>query len=145
MTLRRRVLGVVTAGVVIAACHRAPTPAEASAPMQRIPRDAPRFEIDSVTDSTAIFRPREAQWIRRGDIVFAVDPMQRDAVIAQLRVVDRDSVRAVALVTAQVSSVKPTHALLVVRQQPSWWRRGLFWSGAGIGAAIGAGTVALTR
>lgn len=145
MSRWRRVLGAVAATVAIAACHRAPSPVVESSPFPRIPRDAPRFEIDTVTDSTAIFRIREARWIRRDDVVFAVDPMQRDAVIAQLRIVTRDSVRAVALVTAQVSNVKPTHALLVLHRERSWWRRGAFWSGAGLGAALGAGAVALTR
>ena len=126
-------------------CHRGPPPTTAGSPVPRIPRDTPRFEIDSVTDSTAIFRTREARWVKRGAVVYAVDPLQRDVIIAQLRVVVRDSVRAVALVTGQVSSVKPTHVLLVLRPDRPWWRRGLFWSGAGFGAALGAGTAALAR
>jgi hypothetical protein len=129
---------------LLSACHH-PVPVAATSPLPRIPRDAPRFEIDSLTDSTAIFRTREARWIRRGAVAYAVDPMQRDAIIAQLRVVVRDSTRAIALVTSQVSGIKPTHVLLVLHREAPWWRRGMFWSGAGVGAALGAGAAVLTR
>lgn len=144
MIRRSRVLGAVLSMTLLAACGRPPS-ATSATPLPRIPRDAPRFEIDSVTDSTAIIRTWEARWVRRGAVAYAVDPLQRDAIIARLRIVARDSVRAVAVVTSQVSSVKPTHVLLVLRPEQPWWHRGLFWTGAGVGAAIGAGTAALVR
>ncbi len=142
---RGRALALTLTGLLAGACHHAPAALIASSPLPRIPRDAPRFEIDSVTDSTAIFRTREARWVRRGAVVYAVDPMQRDAIIAQLRIVTRYSVRAVGLVTSQVSGLKTTHVLLVLHPDAPWWRRGVFWSGAGVGAALGAGAAVLTR
>lgn len=142
---RRRALVALVVAAMAAGCHRALPSRVAASPLPRIPRDAPRFEIDSVTDSTAIFRTREARWVRRGSIAYAVDPLQRDAIIAQLRIVMRDSVRAVGLVTSQVSGLKPTHVLLVLHPDAPWWRRREFWSGAGVGAAVGAGAAALTR
>jgi hypothetical protein len=145
MRWRRPSAALFASLCLLAACHRAPPSAVTQSPLPRIPRDAPRFEIDSVTDSTAIFRTREARWVRRGAVVYAVDPMQRDAIIAQLRIVMRDSVRAVALVTSQVSGLKPTQVLLVLHPDAPWWRRGLFWSGAGVGAAVGVGAAALSR
>jgi RimJ/RimL family protein N-acetyltransferase len=131
---------------LLAACHRTtPLPASSSSPLPRIPRDAARFEIDSVTDSTAIFRWREARWMRRGDVAYAVDPMQRDALIAQLRIVSRDSLTATAVVTSQVSGIRLTHMLLVLHPTAPWWRRTPFWTGAGVGAVLGAGAAGLAR
>lgn len=138
----RALLAVWLVGT-LGGCHRGPA-APASA-FPRLPRDAARFEIESVTDSTATFRVGEAAWIRRGFSSFAVDPLQRDALIAQLRIVRRDSVTATALVTSQVAGVKVTHALLVLRPPVPWWKRQLFWSGAGAGAVVGATGVLLAR
>lgn len=131
---------------MLIACQRTPVTTGASpASLPRIPRDAARFEIDSVTDSTVIFRTREARWVRRGHVAYAVDPMQRDALIAQLRIVSRDSLSATAVVTAQASGLRVSHALLVVQPPTPWWKRGLFWSGTGVGAALGAGVTVLAR
>lgn len=106
--------------------------------LPRIPRDAARFEIDSVTDSTATFRVREARWVAPGMQSYVVDPQQRDALVARLRVIARDSVSATALVTGQVTSVKPEHFVLVVRPPRSWWQSRAFWLGAALGAGVGA-------
>jgi len=139
----RRAGAVVLIAALVAGCHGAP--ALPSGPLPRLPRDAARFEIESITDSTATFRLGEAQWIRCGYSSFAVDPLQRDALIAQLRIVRRDSVTATALVTSQVAGVKRTHVVLVVRPPVPWWHRRLFWSGAGLGAITGAGGALLLR
>ncbi|MCZ8205587.1 hypothetical protein [Gemmatimonas sp.] len=113
--------------------------------LPRIPRDAARFEIDSVTDSTATFRVREARWVRKGLQSYVVDPQQRDALVARLRVIHRDSATATALVTGQVTRVKPEHFLLVVRPKEGWWHERRFWMGTLVGAIIGAGSVAAAR
>jgi hypothetical protein len=132
--------------VAVAACHRAP-PARASLQpvLPRIPRDAPRFEIDSVTDSTAVFRVQEARWIRPGQATYVVDPQQRDALVARLRIVSRDSLTATALIISQVARVKPEHFLLVVRPPTPWWRSNRFWGGVVSGAVVGAGSVLVAR
>jgi hypothetical protein len=54
-------------------------------------------------------------------------------------------VTATAVITSQVSGVKVSHALLVLRPALPWWKRSLFWYGAGLGAAIGAGGAWLLR
>ena len=113
--------------------------------LPRIPRDAARFEIDSVTDSTATFRVREARWVRKGLQSYVVDPQQRDALVARLRVIHRDSATATALVTGQVTRVKPEHFLVVVRPEEGWWHERRFWMGTLVGAIIGAGSVAAAR
>lgn len=111
----------------------------------RIPRDAARFEIDSVTDSTATFRVREAEWVRPGLSSYAIDPVQRDALVARLRIVSRSGASATALITGQVTRVRPEHFLLVVRPPTPWYRARRFWAGTVVGAAVGAAGSAMLR
>jgi hypothetical protein len=113
--------------------------------LPRIPRDAPRFEIDSVTDSTAMFRVQEARWIRPGQSTYVVDPQQRDALVARLRIISRDSLSATALVTSQVARVKAEHFLLVVRPPTPWWRTRHVWFGTLGGATVAIGGALLIR
>lgn len=113
--------------------------------LPRIPRDAPRFEIDSVSDSTATFRVHEAKWVRRGMSSYVVDPLQRDALVARLRIIARDSLSATAVVTSQVSRVKTDHFLLVPKPTVPWWRSREFWAGSILGLTLGAGSVAVSR
>ncbi|MBC7933346.1 MAG: hypothetical protein H7Z38_22515 [Rubrivivax sp.] len=111
----------------------------------RIPRDAARFEIESVDDSTARFRPFEATWLRPGMQVYAVDPMHRDALVARLRIVRADSARLVALVTAQVTKVTTDHFLLAVKPKVPWYRTRRFWWGAASGGLVGAAGAIVAR
>lgn len=133
--------------LTVAVACRATPPARASIQpeLPRIPRDAPRFEIDSLTDSTASFRVQEARWIRAGLSSYVVDPQQRDALVARLRITSRDSLTATALIVSQVARVKPDHFLLVVRPPTPWWRNRLFWAGTVSGAAVGIGGALLVR
>ncbi|MCA0376319.1 MAG: hypothetical protein LCH84_11735 [Gemmatimonadetes bacterium] len=124
------------------ASDNAPSAREAP---HRIPRDAARFPIERVTDSTASFRLEEARWIRTGLPAWVVDGARGDALVARLRVTRRDSLSATALVLSQAAVVRPTHVLLVARPTPPWWKRGVFWSGAALGAAVGLGGASLSR
>jgi hypothetical protein len=124
------------------ACHlpsrQARPPAAASA---RIPRDAPRFEIESVDDSTATFRAFEARWLKPGMTIHAVDPARRDALVARLRIVRGDSGRLTALITSQVTRVTAEHALIAVKPPTKWYRERRFWwgfVGGGVAGAAGA-------
>lgn len=114
-------------------------------PQVRFPRDAARFEIDAVDDSTARFRPFEATWLRPGMTVTAVDPSQRDALVARLRIVRSDSGRLVALVTSQVTRLTTDHFLLAVEPPQPWYRARRFWWGVVTGSIVGTGTTLLTR
>lgn len=146
-----RALVVLGALVALTACHRITAwraDAKDVAPskaLPRIPRDAARFEIDSVTDSTATFRVREAVWVRPGLQSYVVDPAQRDALVARLRVIARHGESATALVTGQVTRVKADHFLLVVRPDTPWYKSRRFWTGTVLGATVGAGGTALVR
>lgn len=135
-----RAVWVATAACIIGGCHALPAWRPATAPgvtgprLPRIPRDAARFEIESVNDSTATFRVREATWVRPGLQSYVVDPAQRDALVARMVVVSRSGESATALVTGQVTSVKADHFLLVVRPASPWWKSARFWAGAVAGA-----------
>ncbi|MFN5582901.1 hypothetical protein [Gemmatimonas sp.] len=98
-----------------------------------------------MSDSTATFRMQEAWWIEAGMVSYVVDPMQRDALVARLRIITRDSVFATALVTSQVARVRPEHFLLVPRPPVPWWRNQRFWAGTALGFTIGAVGVASAR
>ncbi|BAH38810.1 hypothetical protein GAU_1768 [Gemmatimonas aurantiaca T-27] len=137
--------GLALAAVVVGCGRGRVESTPSQAPMARIPRNAPRFEIDSVTDSTALFRVEEARWLQPGLSGYAVDPRQRDALVARVRVVSSDGARATVQVTSQVSLVKRDHVLLIVEPARPWWRRPTFWSGAGLGALLGAGTAVVAR
>lgn len=114
-----------------------------SASVSRVPRDVARFEIDSVTDSTAIFRVQEARWVRAGLTGYAVDPRQRDALVARVTVVSANGPFAVVQVTSQVALVKPEQVLLILRPEEHWWQRRGFRFGLGAGALLGTGITLL--
>jgi hypothetical protein len=150
----KRLIVVLCAAVLLAGCQRLRLPSwnrvpftgtSAASILPRIPRDAARFEIDSVTDSTATFRVQEARWVRPGLSSYVVDPLQRDGLVARLRVIARDSATATALVTGQVSRVKTDHFLLVIRPDRPWWQSRVFWAGTLLGATVGAGSAAVVR
>lgn len=103
----------------------------------RIPRNASRFEIDVVDDSTARFKVWEADWIRPGLVAHVVDPMQRDALVANVRVISVSNGTAVALVTSQVTRMRAEYIVLVTPPPISWWGHKRFWFGAVLGTAIG--------
>ncbi|MBL0890124.1 MAG: hypothetical protein IBJ19_05875 [Gemmatimonadaceae bacterium] len=137
---RWAVVGVLAVLVpLVSACRREVSgPAVVEPVLPRIPRDAPRFEIDSVTDSTAIFRVQESRWIRAGMQGYAVDAAQRDALVARLTIMSRDSLTATALVTSQVARVRRDHMLLVLEPPRPWWKSGRFWWGVVLGAGVGS-------
>ncbi len=113
--------------------------------LPRIPRDAARFEIDVVDDSTATFRVFEARWMRPGLSAYAVDPTQRDALVARLTIMRREGTTATALVTSQVTRVTAEHFLLVPKPPAVWWRTRQFWLSAAAGGVVGAGLTAVVR
>jgi hypothetical protein len=138
--------GLVALTTAAEGCRSAPpTPRPLRPALPRIPRDIPRFEIDSVSDSTVVFRVQEARWLRVGLSGFAVDPQQRDALVARLRITARDSVRATALIVSQVSRVTSQHFLLVSRPATPWYRSRSFWTGAALGVSMGAGGALVAR
>jgi hypothetical protein len=110
----------------------------AAAATARIPRDAARFEIESVDDSTATFRSFESAWLKPGMTINAVDPARRDALVARLRIIRADSGRITALITAQETRVTTEHFVLAVKPRTKWYRERRFWWGFAGGSLAGA-------
>ncbi len=111
--------------------------AVSAAPAEAQQRTA-RFFVDSVADSTFVFRVGDASWIRPGQSGIAVDPRQRDALVARFRVVEVTRERATALVTGQTTFLTGDHVVLVEEPRLPFWRRSLFWKGSLVGLVIGA-------
>lgn len=139
----RRLVGAFFV-VALTACHRA-SPTSGAAAASSIPRDAARFEIDAVDDSTARFRPQESHWVRVGMSAYAVDPVNRDALVARLRIESIDGSSSTALVTSQVGRVTTSHFLLIARPDQRWWRSPRFWWGAAAGGAVAAAATAIAK
>jgi hypothetical protein len=152
-SLRFRVWLLLGAGVT--ACHHAPRapvvtdstpasvadstkPAPPPVPFTRIPRNASRFEIESVDDSTARFKPREAEWVQQGMTAYVVDPMNRDVMVARLRIVSVWNEMAVGVVTSQTTRVTTQHVVLLTEPSIPWWRSQRFWFGTVLGVFLGA-------
>jgi len=146
-----RVIGMAGA-VLLSGCHRAKglvvrgdsaeaTTTAAAQPatpkaFTRLPRDAARFEIEVVDDSTVRFKPREALWVRDGMTAYTVDPMNRDAMVARLRIISVWNETAVAVVTSQVTRVTTRHVVLMTPPMVPWWKSRRFWLGALFGSIV---------
>ena len=97
-----------------------------------------RFEITPVDDSLFSFRAGAARWIHRGQRGIAVDPSQRDALVARFTVVRVAHDTVTALITGQTMPVTGDHVALLVRPRTPWFKQGAFWLGTVLGAAVGA-------
>ncbi len=96
-----------------------------------------RFEITQVGDTTFRFPRGTAGWVKPGLIGHAVDPRQRDILVARFRVVRVDSGQVTALVTGQTTRVATEH-IAVLSEPPRPWYRGItFWGGVVFGFVAG--------
>lgn len=103
----------------------------------RVPRNASRFEIDIVDDSTARFKIWEADWVRAGFSAHVVDPLQRDALVASVRITSVEHGMAIALVTSQVTRVRVGNVVMLTPPPTPLWKQQRFWFGAVFGGLIG--------
>ena len=100
-------------------------------------REAARFFVDSVGDSTFVFRVGTARWLRGGNSGIAVDPGRRDARVARFTVLSVADGRATALITGQTTFVTTDHVALVEVPRRPFWRERRFWAGLVIGGVFG--------
>lgn len=146
-----RALATTMILVATGACHR-PTSAlvaDAIAPKAdgsltpdkrtRIPRDASRFDISTVTDSSVHFQAHEVDWLRAGMIAYVVDPLRRDALLAKIRISEVHAASVTGIITSQVTRVTTDHVLLLSPPPTAWWKSRHFWWGALVGGAVGGG------
>lgn len=96
-----------------------------------------RFEIVNATDSTITIPTEHMSWVKRGTLGIAVDPRDHDAMVARFQIVRVDSGQATALITGQTTRVTTDHVAVIDRPHVPWFKRGIFWVGAVVGAAIG--------
>lgn len=127
--MSRRLLA--SAGLALAVAAGVPATARAQA-------TAVRFVIDSVGDSTFTFRIERFRWVAAAQRGIAVNPLQRDALVARFRVLAVREGVATALITGETTRVTTEHAALIVPPRVPWNRQRTFWSGLGIGTAVGA-------
>ena len=97
-----------------------------------------RYFIDSVTDSTLIFRVGPSARVKSGLTGVAVDPARRDALVARFKVLEVRDGRVMGLVTGQTTFVTTDHVAIVDVPPRSFWRQRLFWVGTLLGGALGA-------
>lgn len=128
----QRLIGGLLVVVALSACAqlRGEGAGVETETIARFPRDAARFAIEPLTDSTFAFTPDEAKWVTPGMTGIAVDPGRGDALVAKVRVVSVDSVLANAFVTGQTTRIASGQVLLLVPPKRAWWRQRLFWLGA---------------
>lgn len=100
-------------------------------------QETARFFVDSVADSTFVFRVGTARWLRGGSMGIAVDPGRRDARVARFRVLTVRDGRATALITGQTTFVTTDHVALVDVPRRRFWRDTRFWAGTVIGGIFG--------
>ena len=105
-----------------------------------------RFEITQVGDTVFRFPRGSATWVKpcRGSICgpgesgIAVDPRQRDILVARFKVARVDSGLVTAVITGQTTRVATEH-IAVMAEPPKPWYKGItFWAGTVFGIVIGA-------
>lgn len=138
--MRRGAALAATAVAVLgaAAPHRAVALQEGQTPAAGAER---RFEIVRVGDSTvSLLAPRE-RWVRPGAYGIAVDPRQRDILVARLLVLSRSADTAVALVTGQTTRLTTDYVAIFRRPGTPTLRQRAFWGGVTTGLLAGATAV----
>ena len=97
-----------------------------------------RFEITQVGDTTFRFPRGTAGWVKVGATGYAVDPRNRDILVARFKVAGVDSGLVTAVVTGARTRVATEH-IAVMAEPPKPWYKGItFWAGTVFGIVIGA-------
>lgn len=98
---------------------------------------AVRFVVSEVGDSTLSFPLGRYVWVEKGMRGIAVDPRQRDVLVARFEVISVTPSTATALVTGQTMRVTTDHVVLIDRPPIPFYRRRTFWAGTILGIATG--------
>ena len=97
-----------------------------------------RFEITQVADTTFRFPRGTAGWVKTDMTGIAVDPRQRDILVARFRIVAVDSGLVTARVTGATTRVTTEHVALMSEPPKPWYKGITFWAGTVFGIVIGA-------
>ncbi|MFN2398664.1 MAG: hypothetical protein ABR543_08535 [Gemmatimonadaceae bacterium] len=105
---------------------------------------AVRFLVAEVGDSTLSFPLGRHVWVEKGMRGIAVDPRQRDVLVARFEVISVTPDSATVLITGQTMRVTTDHVVLLDRPAVVFFRRKVFWAGTLLGIATGVlATVAI--
>jgi hypothetical protein len=110
-----------------------------------MPRNAWRFAITAMTDSTVRFEAADAPWLRPGMTGYAIDPSSRDALVARLSLMGTGGQGYKALITGLRRPVDSTHVVVFLKPSVPWWRTKQYWGGLLTGAVAATGTVLLAK
>lgn len=103
---------------------------------------ATRFQISTVGDSTFTFAIGDAKWVRVGAHGIAVDPRQRDALVAKFEVLRIVGGSATALITGETMRLTLDHFAVLEEPRVPWFAQRPFWLGTALGLLVGAGVAA---
>lgn len=97
-----------------------------------------RFEIAEVSDTTFKFAMGAQRWVASRNRGIVVDPARRDMLVARFRIASVQGDTVVGVVTGQTTRVTIEHFVVMnPPPAPAWYRRSAFWSGIGVGGAVG--------
>lgn len=108
-------------------------------------RERARFEITSVGDSTFTFPVGPRTWVSSKDHGDAIDPRNRNRLVARFQVLGVAGGVATALITGETTRLSTQHVALIDEPRRAFYKRGTFWSGVLAGAAAGAGVMAAIK
>ena len=98
-----------------------------------------RFEITNVGDSTIAFATGRADWVQTGLRGLALDPRQRDVLVARFEVLEVREGAALALITGATRPLTTDDVAVLDAPPPPLVRRRGFWTGLLLGALAGFG------
>ena len=98
-----------------------------------------RFEIREVGDSTISFATGRASWVRPGLRGLALDPAQRDVLVARFEVVEVREGAALALITGATRPITLVDVAVLPEPSPSVTRQRGFWAAVGLALLAGFG------
>jgi hypothetical protein len=98
-----------------------------------------RFEIREVGDSTISFTTGRADWVRPGLRGLALDPAQRDVLVARFEVVQVREGAALALITGATRPITLADVAVLPEPTRSITRHRGFWGAVGLALLAGFG------
>ena len=98
-----------------------------------------RFEITNVGDSTIAFATGRADWVESGLRGLALDPRQRDVLVARFEVLEVREGAALALITGATRPLTTDDIAVLERPAPPLVTRRGFWTGLVVGVLAGFG------
>lgn len=98
-----------------------------------------RFEIRAVGDSTISFATGRAGWVRAGLRGLALDPAQRDVLVARFEVLEVREGAALALITGATRPITLADVAVLPEPSPSITRERGFWAAVGLALLAGFG------